>query len=87
MSFTANNNLSVLGYGAKFANYVTGVPIFGKTDPRDFDPAVDRYFGSGSLCSAAGIMSSAIRLLRWIGCGDWTQKAESIALAKSLAIK
>ena len=33
-----------LGYGAKFANYVAGVPIFGTTNPRDFDPAISRYF-------------------------------------------
>ena len=36
-----------LGYGAKFANYVAGVPIFGMTNPRDFDPAVDPLFRPG----------------------------------------
>ena len=51
LSFSATNNLSYLGYGAKFANYVPGVPIFGVTNPRDFDPGCLALFRSGRrLC-------------------------------------
>ena len=85
MSFTANNNLSVLGYGAKFANYVSGAPIFSKTDPRDFDPAVDRYLASGAFVAPGNYeFGNTAPTLDWVR--GWTQKAESIALAKSVAI-
>jgi hypothetical protein len=86
-SFTATNNLSVLGYGAKFANYVPGVPIFGTTNPRDFDPAVDRYFApAGAFVTPPAFeFGNTAPTLDWVR--GWTQKAESISMGKTFPIK
>jgi hypothetical protein len=87
MSFTVSNNLSVLGYGGKFADYVPGVPIFGVTDPRDFNPAVNRYFApAGAFVVPPTYQFGNIApVLDWVR-GFW-QKAESVSLGKSFPIK
>jgi carboxypeptidase family protein len=87
LSFTVSNNLSVLGYGAKFANYVPGVPIFGTTDPRDFNPAVDRYFAPAGafVVPPTYQFGNTAPVLDWVR-GPW-QKAESVSLGKSFPIK
>ena len=87
MGFTATNNLSILGYGAKFANYVAGVPIFAKTDPRSFDPAVDRYFApAGAFVTPPNYQfGNTAPTLDWVR--GWTQKAESISVGKSIPVK
>jgi hypothetical protein len=87
LGFAATNNLSVLGYPNKFANYVAGVPIFGKTDPRDFDPAVDRYFAPAGafVTPAAYEFGNTAPTLDWVR--GWTQKAESFSVGKAIPIK
>ena len=87
LSFGASNNLSVLGYGAKFANYVPGVPIFGVTNPRNFDPAVSRYFApAGAFVTPPSYeFGNTAPTLDWVR--GFTQKAESISLGKSFPIK
>ena len=87
LSFSATNNLSVLGYGAKFANYVSGVPIFGVTNPRDFDPAVSRYFAPAGafVTPPAYEFGNTAPTLDWVR--GFTQKAESVSLGKAFPIK
>ena len=86
MGFSATNNLSILGYGAKFANYVPGVPIFGKTNPRDFDPAADRYFApAGAFVIPPNYQfGNTAPTLDWVR--GWTQKAESVSVGKAFPI-
>jgi hypothetical protein len=87
LSFTASNNLSTLGYGAKFANYVAGVPIFDKTNPRQFDPAVDRYFAPAGAFVTPPLyqFGNTAPTLDWVR--GYTQKAESISMGKTFPIK
>jgi hypothetical protein len=87
LSFTTTNTLSALGYGSKFDNYVPGVPIFGTTNPRDFNPAVSRYFapvGAFVTPPTYGFGNTA-PTLDWVR--GFTQKAESISLGKAFPIK
>ncbi|MDR3703462.1 MAG: TonB-dependent receptor [Candidatus Sulfopaludibacter sp.] len=87
MSFSASNNLSTLGYGAKFANYVPGVPIFGTTDPRNFDPAVSRYFAPAGAFVTPPLyqFGNTAPTLDWVR--GFTQKAESVSMGKTFPIK
>jgi hypothetical protein len=87
LSFTASNNLSTLGYGSKFANYVAGVPIFSQTNPRDFDPARDRYFAPAGAFVTPPLyeFGNTAPTLDWVR--GWTQKAESASLGKSFPIR
>src|SRR5213079_2299962 len=74
-----NGSNPVLGYPAKFANYVPGVPIFSQTNPRNFDPAVDRYFApAGAFVTPPNYQfGNTAPTLDWVR--GWTQKAESIS--------
>jgi hypothetical protein len=87
LSFSASNNLSTLGYGAKFANYVSGVPIFDETNPRAFDPAVNRYFAPAGAFVTPPLyeFGNTAPTLDWVR--GWTQKAESMSLGKAFPIK
>jgi hypothetical protein len=87
LSFTTSNNLSVLGYGAKFDSYVPGAPIFGATDPRDFNPAVSRYFAPAGafVVPPAYQFGNLAPVLDWVR-GFW-QKAETVSIGKSFPIK
>jgi hypothetical protein len=87
LSFNVSNNLSILGYGGKFADYEPGVPIFGVTDPRDFNPAVNRYFApAGAFVVPPSYQFGNIApVLDWVR-GFW-QKAESVSLGKAFPIK
>jgi hypothetical protein len=85
--FSGGSNLSILGYGGKTANYVPGVPIFGTTNPRDFDPAVSRYFAPvGAFVTPPNYeFGNTAPTLDWVR--GFTQKAESLSLGKSFPIK
>ena len=86
MGFTATNNLSILGYPAKFANYVGGAQIFDKTNPREFDPAVDRYLKAGAFVTPPNYeFGNTAPTLDWVR--GFTAKAESISIGKSIPIK
>ena len=71
----------------RFANYVAGVPIFGVTNPRDFDPAVSRYFAPAGafVTPPAYEFGNTAPTLDWVR--GFTQKAESISLGKAFPIK
>jgi hypothetical protein len=85
--FSGGTNLSTLGYGTKTANYVAGVPIFGTTNPRDFDPATSRYFAPAGAFVTPPLyeFGNTAPTLDWVR--GFTQKAESMSLGKSFPIK
>ena len=85
--FSGGNNLSTLGYGGKTANYVAGVPIFGVTNPREFDPAKSRYFAPAGAFVTPPLyeFGNTAPTLDWVR--GFTQKAESMSLGKSFPIK
>lgn len=85
--FSGGTNLSTLGYGTKTANYVAGVPIFGTTNPRDFDPAVSRYFAPAGAFVTPPLyeFGNTAPTLDWVR--GFVQKAESVSLGKSFPIK
>jgi hypothetical protein len=85
--FSGGSNLSTLGYGGKTANYVAGVPIFGITNPRDFDPAVSRYFAPAGAFVTPPLyeFGNTAPTLDWVR--GFTQKAESVSLGKTFPIK
>jgi hypothetical protein len=85
--FSGGTNLSTLGYGTKTANYVAGVPIFGTTNPRDFDPAVSRFFAPAGAFVTPPLyeFGNTAPTLDWVR--GFVQKAESVSLGKSFPIK
>ena len=85
--FSGGSNLSILGYGGKTANYVPGVAIFGTTNPRDFDPAVSRYFAPVGAFVTPPLyeFGNTAPTLDWVR--GFTQKAESVSLGKTFPIK
>ena len=84
--YGVNNNLGILGYPAKLANYVGGAQIFDKTNPRDFDPAIDRYFKPGAFVDPPKYeFGNTAPTLDWVR--GWTQKAESLSVGKAFPIK
>jgi hypothetical protein len=87
LQFLANNNLTALNYTNKFANFVPGVPIFSDTNPRNFDPAVNRYLAP----VGAFVNPPAYQLGNSAPFEDsirgFTQKAESVSLGKAFPIK
>lgn len=86
MSFSASNNLSIMGYGSKFANYVGGAQIFDKTNDSEFDPAVDRYLKAGAFVTPPSYeFGNTAPTLDWVR--GWTVKAESFSIGKAIPIK
>ena len=86
-SFSGGTNLSILGYGTKTANYVAGAPIFATTNPRDFDPAVSRYFAPAGAFVTPPLyeFGNTAPTLDWVR--GFVQKAESISVGKAFPIK
>ncbi len=81
LQITANNNLGALGYPAKLADYVGGQPVFLKSNPRDFDPAKDRYLNSAAFAVPATFsLGNTARYLDW--ARGWTQKSEALSVGK-----
>jgi hypothetical protein len=86
MGFSASNNLSIMGYPAKFANYVGGAQIFDKSNPREFDPAVDRYLKAGAFVTPPSYeFGNTAPTLDWVR--GWTQKAESLSIGKAFPLR
>lgn len=84
LAITTNNNLSPLGYGAKYADRVEGVDVY-RDARKDFDPATDRY-----LNSAAFAVPAAFALGNTGGPVDYVrgfaQKSEAFSLSKHTPI-
>jgi hypothetical protein len=84
--FGGGNFPAQVGY-SKLANFVPGVPIFSVTNPRDFDPARDRYFApvGAFVIPPANEFGNTAPTLDWVRA--WWQKAESISMGKTFPIK
>lgn len=78
---TASNNLSPLGYPAKLANRVPGVPVYSTSDPRDFNPSTSKYLNpSAFVAPAAFALGNTNGYLGY--ARGFTQKSESLQIAK-----
>jgi len=74
-----------LGFN-KRANYVAGFPLTIKTNPRDFDPAVDTYINAASFANPATYaLGNTARALDWLR--GFSTKSESANLSKSFKIR
>ncbi len=74
-----------LGFN-KRANYVAGPPLTIKTNPRDFDPAVDTYINAAAFANPATYaLGNTARALDWLR--GFSSKSESANLSKSFKIR
>ena len=84
LTITSGNPLSSFGFPSIRANYVGG-QIFDSTNPRDFDPATDRYLRSAAFAAPSTFsLGNTARVLDWVR--GFTQKSESITVIKSIPI-
>src|SRR5438046_655116 len=74
------------GYGfTKRANYVPGVPLTIKTNPRDFDPAVDRYINIQAFANPSNFaLGNTARTLDWLR--GFSVKSEAASLNKTFRL-
>jgi hypothetical protein len=80
LSINGSGSLSALGYG-QTANYVGGDP-FKVSNPREFNPATDRYLDSAAFRNpSAFAFGNLAPTLSWLR--GFTQKYESISLSKT----
>lgn len=85
LAITAGNPLAAFGYPNIRANY-TGGPVYLKTNPRDFNPAVDTYLNPAAFAAPPTFrMGNTARVLDWVR--GFSQKSESVSLAKSVALR
>jgi hypothetical protein len=81
LSITTGNNLSALGYPAKRADFVAGQPVHLTSNPRDFDPAVNRYLNPSAFAVPASFaLGNSARELDW--ARGFSQKSESVSIGK-----
>ena len=81
----ASNTMSALGYSAKYANYVGGSPTL-VTNPRDFNPARDRYLNAAAFQVPGTFeFGNLAPVLGWLT--GFPAKSEAIQLNKSTRIK
>jgi hypothetical protein len=84
LAITATNALGSLGYPSMRANYVGGDPFL-VTNPRDFDPARDRYLNRAAFAAPSTFeLGNTARALDWVR--GFTQKSEAISVAKRIPI-
>jgi len=85
LTMTTGNNLSIMGYPTKRANYVAGQPIHLKSNPRDFNPAVDTYLNPKAFAIPGSYeLGNTARALDW--ARGWTFKNESVSIGKRTRI-
>jgi hypothetical protein len=85
LSMTVGNNLSALGYTGKRANYVAGQPVHLRSNPREFDPARDRFLNADAFAIPGSFeFGNTARVLNW--ARGWTGKSESISLRRRIRI-
>lgn len=83
-AITGTNALGSLGYPSIRANYVSGNPFL-VTNPREFDPARDRYLNRAAFAAPSTFeLGNTARALDWVR--GFTQKSEAISVAKRIAI-
>jgi hypothetical protein len=85
LSVPASDTISAPGYSAKYANYVEGSPTL-FTNPRDFNPAKDRYLNAAALQLPGTFeFGNLAPVLGWLR--GFAAKSEAIQLSKSTRIK
>ena len=85
LTITVGNNLSALGYPGKRASYVAGQPIHLNSNPRDFDPAVDRVLNADAFSIPDAFeFGNTARVLDW--ARGWTERSESLSVRKRIPI-
>ncbi len=85
LTITSGNPLAAFGYPGMRANYVGG-PVYATTNPRNFDPARDSYLNAAAFAAPSTFqLGNTARVLDWLR--GFSQKSESVSLAKTLAIK
>jgi hypothetical protein len=85
LAITSGNPLAAFGYPGIRANYVGGT-VYGKTDPRDFNPAVDVYLNASAFGAPSTFqLGNTARVLDWVR--GFSQKSESVSLAKEIPLK
>ncbi len=85
MTVSAPNTLAALGWNARTADYVGG-NLFGVTNPRQFNPATNRYLNPSAFAVPANPFSTGnlAPVLDWLR--GFSSKAESIQVAKNTNI-
>lgn len=84
LAITATNALGSLGYPSIRANYVGGDPYL-VTNPRELDPARDRYLNSAAFAAPSTFeLGDTARTLDWVR--GFTEKSEAISVTKRIAI-
>lgn len=84
LAITGTNALGALGYPSIRANYIGGNPFL-VTNPREFDPAQDRYLNRVAFAAPSTFqLGNTARALDWVR--GFTQKSEAISVAKRIAI-
>jgi hypothetical protein len=84
MSVAGGNAISAFGFPSIRANYIGGEPRL-VTNPREFDPARDRYLNAAAFASPSTFaFGNTARVLDWLR--GFTNKSESVSIAKRIAI-
>jgi hypothetical protein len=82
---TVPNNLSPLGYPGKRANAVGGQPVHLQSDPRDFNPATDRFLNASAFAIPGSFQfGNTARVLDWVR--GPTGKSETASIRRSFHI-
>ncbi|MEO8594098.1 MAG: TonB-dependent receptor [Candidatus Solibacter sp.] len=85
LSIGTSNILATYGYN-KRANYVAGAPLTIKTNPRDFDPAIDTYVNAAAFANPATYtLGNTARALDWLR--GFSTKSESASINKTFKIR
>ena len=85
LAITSGNPLAALGYPGIRANYLGG-PVYGQTNPRDFDPARDAYLNAAAFAAPSTFqLGNTARVLDWVR--GFSQKSESVSISKTVPVK
>jgi hypothetical protein len=85
LAITSGNSLAAFGYPGIRANYAGG-PVYAKTNPRNFDPALDVYLNPAAFTAPTTFqLGNTARVLDWVR--GFSQKSESVSLSKGFPLK
>jgi hypothetical protein len=85
LAIVSGNSLAAFGYPGVRANYVGG-PAYAKTNPRDFNPAVDVYLNAAAFAAPSTFqLGNTARVLDWVR--GLSQKSESVSIARQVPLK
>ena len=85
LAITSGNSLAAFGYPGVRANYAGG-PVYAKTNPRNFDPALDVYLNAAAFTAPPTFqLGNTARVLDWVR--GFSQKSESVSISKGFPLK